>query len=355
MEVTDRSSRGSRSGVVVMSAAYPKARMSKTRVALGLAIAGLLAVFSGGLLLVTQGAAVSTPSSADPDVEYTEWVNQGDPVLTHENVPPGPTTDTERWMPVGQPTRHVTTVAAPESYGEWSAWSATDLTPPPPADTDTHEYRVIGNGDGTADQTVTRHFSWTGGPIEGTPPVPTRPEGDDNWQPNTEQEPPGHLSSTNAPDGGPYTGSGLHYASHGNNGDADWFYFGSFVIEGEEETFRVEERTRTFTPAVAEVSHLDHSWQKQVRTVVTPPVVEPPEVEPAEAEEPTTGPQADEQEAPEVLGEQASAPAPQDQVPTVVDAGLAGQPSGDDWGAALVVGGLLLLTSSGAVAATRRT
>jgi hypothetical protein len=352
-------------------------------VALGLVIAGLLAVFSGGMLLVTQGAAVSTPSSADPAVEHTAWVNQGDPVLTHDNVPPGASTDTERWIPVGEPTKHVTTVAVPESYGDWSAWSATDLTPPPPADTDTHEYRVVGNGDGTADQTVTRHFSWTGGPVEGTPPVPTRPQGDDNWQPNTEQEPPGHLNSTNAPDGGPYAGSGLHYASRGNNGNAEWFYFGSFVIKGEDETFRVEERTRTFTPAVAEVSHLDHLWQKQVRTAVTPPVVtppvvappvatppavEPPEVAPADVpprcpvllplalpEEPTKGPQVPEQEAPEVLGEQASAPARHNQAPTVVDAGYAGQSSGDGGATALLVGGLLLLSSAGAVVAARRT
>jgi hypothetical protein len=121
-----------------MSAASPKARTSRTRVALGLAIAGLLAVFSGGLLLITAGTAGSTPVSADPAVDYTEWVDQGDPVLTHENMPPGATTDTERWTSVGEPTTHVTTVAVRESYGEWSAWSSTDLTPPPPASTDTH-------------------------------------------------------------------------------------------------------------------------------------------------------------------------------------------------------------------------
>ena len=351
--------------------------------ALGLVIAGLLAVFSGGLLLITAGTAESTPVSGGQSVDYTEWVNQGDPVLTHENVPPGPTTDTERWIPVGEPTTHVTTVAVLESYGEWSAWSATDLTPPPPADTDTHEYRVVGNGDGTADQTVTRHFSWTGGPVEGTPPVPTSPNGDTNWQPNTEQEPPGHLNSTENPDGTPYDGYGLHKSSA--PGNADWFYFGEFVIEGEDETFRVEERTRTFTPSVAEVSHLDHLWQKQVRTVVTPPVVtppvetppvvEPPVVEPPEvapttataapaeeeadaAEEPAANPQSQSPEAaaPEVLGEQASAPpAQQSQVPTVVDAGYAGQPSGDGWATVLLVGGVLLLMSGGAVAAARPT
>lgn len=69
--------------------------------------------------------------------------------------------------------------------------------------------------------TPSQHYSYVGGPIEGTPAPPPA----EGWQANTEQEPPGHLNSTNAPDGGPYTGSGLHYASHGNSGLADWFYF----------------------------------------------------------------------------------------------------------------------------------
>jgi hypothetical protein len=349
--------------------------------ALGLAIAGLLAVFSGGLLLVTPGAAVSTTSSADQSVDYTEWVNQGDPVLTHENVPPGPTTDTERWIPVGEPTRHVTVEAEDEVVGDWSEWTATDLKEPDPANTATYEYREVGNGDGTEDQTVTemKHFSWTGGPLaEGVvPAVPPTIKGNLDWQPNTAQEPHDNGNGGDKVTWLDEVGSGLHYT--GEPGNANWFYFGSFttVIEGNPETFRAEERTRTITPAVEEVSHLDYSWQKQVRTVVTPPVVtppvvtppvvtppvveppvvEPPEVEPAEAEEPATSPQSQSPEAaaPEVLGEQASAPTPQEQVPTVVDAGYAGQPSGDSWGAVLVLGGLLLLTASGAVVAARRT
>ena len=322
--------------------------------ALGLAIAGLTAVFSGGMLLVTQGAAVSTPSSADPAVEYTEWVNEGDPVLTHENVPPGSTTDTERWMPVGEPSKHVTTVAVPQSYGEWSAWSATDLTPPPPRNTDTHEYRVVGNGDAVSEVWANWSPNDTKGPQDYTPIWPTDPRG--TWQVH-DKIPGGHQG----PDG-------VYNQSNGDSGNSSWFYRRA----GKDETCRVEERTRTFIPAVAEVSHLDCMWQKQVRTVVTPPVVapsvvEPPEVAPAEVPtrcpepwpwtsevEPTTGPQANEQEVPEVLGEQAFAPAQQNQAPTVVDAGYAGQPSSDTWATALLVGGVLLLTSAGAVAAARR-
>ena len=304
--------------------------------ALGLAIAGLLAVFSGGLLLITAGTAGSTPAGADPSVDYTEWVNRGDPVLTHDNVPPAPSTDTERWIPVGEPTKHVTVEA-------------------------------------TEDQVVivgTQHYSLKGSSGIDGDDVPVFPA--DYWTPNTEKEP--HLQGTAEPATwypvDPAT-EGLHYTSTDRQdpkdgddkgaGKRDWFYF---------------EVVRRTVPGAAEVSHLDQLWQQQVRTVVTPPVVtppavEPPEVSPAEVpprcpvpspwpgtEEPAKGPQATEQAAPEVLGEQASAPTRQHrqaQVPTVVDAGYAGQPSGDGRGAALVVGGLLLLTSSGAVAAARRT
>lgn len=300
--------------------------------ALGLAIAGLLAVFSGGLLLVTQGAAVSTPSSADPAVEYTEWVNQGDPVLTHENVPPGPTTDTERWIPVGVPTKHVTVVGVP-------------AVPPTP---------------GYWDDTVVTFYTWNGGSSDDAPPVYS----DDT---RTRLHPDWNATSGN-PQGGEHADAALYTPYEVGNGDhtASWFLKAGTYVPG-----------TPGTPAVDEVSHLDHQWQKQVRTVVTPPVVTPPvvtppEVAPAEvpprcpepwplAEEPTKGPQATAPAAPEVLGEQASAPTrptqrkQQDQVPTVVDAGYAGQPSGEGWATALLVGGMLLLASSGAVAGARRT
>jgi hypothetical protein len=309
-------------------------------VALGLVIAGLTAVFSGGLLLITAGTAGSTPASADRSADHTEWVDQGDPVLTHEDVAPGPSTDTERWLPVGEPTRHVTVEATED------------------------EVVIVGM----------QHYSLKGNSGIDGEDVPVFPA--DYWTPNTEKEP--HLQGKGDPATwypvDPAT-EGLHYTSSdepdpkdgdGNGaGNRDWFYF---------------EVVRQTIPGTAEVSHLDHLWQKQVRTVVTPPVVtppvvEPPEVAPAEvpprcpepwpwpgAEEPTKGPQATEQAAPEVLGEQASAPAQQasapaeqGEVPTVVDAGYAGEPSGAGGAPALLVGGLLLLTSAGAVAAARRT
>jgi hypothetical protein len=248
-------------------------------------------------------------------------------------VAPGPSTDTERWLPVGEPTRHVTVEATED------------------------EVVIVG----------TQHYSLKGNSgIEGED-VPVFPA--DYWTPNTEKEP--HLQGKGDPATwypvDPAT-EGLHYTSSdepdpkdgdGNGaGNRDWFYF---------------EVVRQTIPGTAEVSHLDHLWQKQVRTVVTPPVVtppvvEPPEVAPAEVpprcpwpspwpgtDEPTKGQQAPEQAAPEVLGEQASAPTQQNRVPTVVNAGYAGEPSGDSWATPILVGGLLLLVSAGAVAAARRT
>lgn len=205
-------------------------------------------------------------------------------------------------------------------YTDWSEWSVTQSgllsEPTPPANTDVHEYRVTGptkvvDSEATEDTTVTQHFSWTGGPIEGTPPIPTSPEGDDNWQPNTEQEPPGHLNSTENPDGTPYDGEGLHFASHGNSGNGDWFYFGSFVIPGEDEVshneWGVEERTRTFVPAVPEVVCNTPSETPTVTetpvvptetVTVTPPVVTETPVVPTETETVTETPEPEKDDEP---------------------------------------------------------
>jgi LPXTG-motif cell wall-anchored protein len=71
-----------------------------------------------------------------------------------------------------------------------------------------------------------QHYSYTGGPIEGTP-SDLPPSG--NWQANTTLEPHyqgGGVPASN-PDGSDYVegDSGLHYTSAGNSGLAAWFYF----------------------------------------------------------------------------------------------------------------------------------
>lgn len=269
--------------------------------ALGLAIAGLLAVFSGGLLLITAGTAVSTPSSADetcvPSQAWTETIQH--PAVSH----------TETVVVVDQEAWTETIPAVAELWMNFSP---------------------------NQDQ----------GPFEGPPAWPDDPRG--TWEHIDKPIPPGQ----EGPDG----------VYQNGQGNGSWFYRRAAVPEQviehpavthEEQVEVVDQAAWTETvehPAVV----CEVTPPVVQPPVVEPPVVEPPEVAPAEAEEPNTGQQAPEQEAPEVLGEQASAPTQQSQAPTVVDAGYAGQPSGDGWATALLVGGLLLLTSSGAVAATRR-
>lgn len=78
-----------------------------------------------------------------------------------------------------------------------------------------------------------QHYSYTGGPIEGTPADPTVDP--DSWQANTALEPHTQGAATPAqhPDGTPYVDgdSGLHYTSNGNSGLADWFYYQAPVDE----------------------------------------------------------------------------------------------------------------------------
>jgi len=130
---------------------------------------------------------------------YTEWENQGEPVVTEENNAPGENTDTVRWFLLGETDPEVVTEA--------------------------------------------QHYSYKGGPIEGTPAPPS--EDPDAWQANTTQEPhyQGGATPAQQPDDDPYTDgeSGLHYTSHGSEGLADWFFF------------------------QAEVTDVDYIWQKQVR------------------------------------------------------------------------------------------
>ena len=270
--------------------------------ALGLAIAGLLAVFSGGLLLITAGTAASTPSSADqscvPSAAWTETIPH--PAVSHtESVV---VVDQEAW-----------TETVPAIAELWQNFSP------------------------NKDQ----------GPFEGPPTWPEDPRG--TWNHILKPIPPGHAG----PDG----------VYQNGEGNGSWFYRRAGVPEQV-----IEHPAVTHEEQVEVVDQA--AWTETVQhPAVVCEVTQPPEVEPTTATatpspevepqvEPAESPESDspesESESPEVLGEQASAP-PAPQVPTVVDAGYAGQPSGEGWGAALVAGGLLLLTSSGAVAATRRT
>jgi hypothetical protein len=95
-----------------------------------------------------------------------------------------------------------------------------------------------------------QHYSYKGGPIEGTPATPA--EDPDAWQANTTLEPhyQGGATPAQKPDGSPYVDgeSGLHYTSHGNVGLADWFYFQaeeSHVVHHEAVTHEEYKYSRT--------------------------------------------------------------------------------------------------------------
>jgi hypothetical protein len=246
-------------------------------VALGLAIAGLLAVFSGGLLLITAGTASSTPTGADqtcvPSQPWTETIEH--PAVSHTETVV--VVDEEAW-----------TETIPAVAELWQNFSPNNQQQK----------------------------------FEGPPDWPDDPRG--TWQHIDKPIPPGHQG----PDG-------VYQRGEGNG---SWFYrraaVPEHVIDKPAWTETVEH------PAVVCPGPTEPT---------TEPTTEPPEVEPS------TGQASEEPDEPEVLGEQETAePASQAEVPTVVDAGLAGPPSEERWGAPLLVGGLLLLTSSGAVAAARR-
>ena len=325
---------------MVMSATTSSTRLSGM-VRAALAVAGIVAVLSGGLLFLTAGSASSVPTSTEtPCVPSDAWTETTDWVLTS----PG-----EGWRQVDQ--RTVT---------DQPAWT---------------EEVVVG----------WQHWSWTGGPLDPgvVPPLPTGPD-DPSWQPNTEQEP--HQNNPNVTwlDD---TGWGLHYTSHGSSGLADWFYFQRLTERVEHPAVTHEEFTFAFDhPAVVCPTQPPTTQPPTTQPPTTqppttqppttqppttqPPTAQPPEVLPTTATptaEPSDEPSEEATEEPtaqpddtEVLGvEAAQPPSPQAQVPTVVDAGLAsvpgdGTPAARQWGLVLVAGGMVLLASSGGLLVAAR-
>lgn len=89
------------------------------------------------------------------------------------------------------------------------------------------ERTVVDEEGYTIPGTEAQHYSYKGGPVEGTPLPPS--EDPDSWQANTHLEPhyQGGATPASKPDGTPYVDGegGLHYTSHQNEGLADWFYF----------------------------------------------------------------------------------------------------------------------------------
>lgn len=132
-----------------------------------------------------------------------------------------------------------------------------------------------------------QHYSYKGGPIEGTPLPPS--EDPDSWQANTELEPhyQGNGLPASNPDGTPYVEgqSGLHYTSHQNEGLADWFYYQAPVDEVTEVVHHDA------------VTHQEYKFEREIcKTVHEPKPDNPDEPKPDKPE--PTAPVADKPELP---------------------------------------------------------
>jgi hypothetical protein len=313
--------------MVMTAARSTRTRLSgMVRVAFVLALAGAIAVLSGGMLFLSAGSAGSAPTATDTTCVPSEaWTETTDWVL----AAPG-----DGWRQVDQRTVVDEAAWTEETFLGW------------------------------------QHYSWTGGPLEAgvVPAVPTGPD-DPDWQANATQEPHADNPHVTWLDG---TGWGLHYMSHDSAGRADWFYLQRLteVVEHPAVT-HVELRYAFDHPAVV----------CPTPPTTQPPTTQPPEVLPTTATSPEPAQQPAQEQAPEqaqgpvqepvqgadapaddveVLGAQASQPQPPStQVPTAVDAGLSastvdGAPAGQLWGLGLVAGGLVLLSASGGVLARIR-
>jgi hypothetical protein len=283
------------------------------RAALALALAGLLAVLSGGLLIIVGGPASSVPTADDvcvPSEAWTETVVVTPEVPAWTETIEHPAVTEEVMTDPGSP-------AVPEV---WANWQPNDSQ----------------------------------GPQSYTPVWPEDERG--TWTVHDEGIPGGH----EGPDGVYQQGSG----------NSPWFYRQNArsAVDPTYQTVVVEEAwTETVQhPAVPAVTEeVDHP------AVSCEGETEPPEVLPTDATQPTgpTGPNQpaephepaaptgpsdatgpEEPAEPEVLGAQATRPdRPTGSVPRAVAAGVGGRTAAQEWGAGLVGGGAVLLLAAGGV------
>jgi hypothetical protein len=104
------------------------------------ALIGVLLMSSGFAVMATAGSASATDKKDEQCVEkpgtepsYTDWEDKGDLIKTEENSPPGPDTDTVRYIFKGQTDPEIVEEAKP---GKWWNFSPNDNNAPfvgPPA------------------------------------------------------------------------------------------------------------------------------------------------------------------------------------------------------------------------------
>ncbi len=276
------------------------------RVALALALTGLVGVFAGGWLVATASAAPTGDECvpAQAWTEETDWLTES----------PG-----DGWYVVDE-----RTVVDQEATRQETDW----VTESPGEGWVQLDERTV---DGALiEQAHWQRYSWNGPWVSDTEPPPW-PHG--NWQPNTQSDPHG------------VGVAGAYYRSHGGSGNGDWFYLERVDAVYEQVT---EYRFYLETP---EVTHVEY------RFAYDHPAVDCPDgpTNPNDPDNPTgTGPNQTTApgESPDALGQQ---PTGSDvAVPHAVDAGLSGT-TGDKQGPGpeVLAGGLALLTV-GALAGARR-
>jgi hypothetical protein len=312
------------------------------RTALALAVAGLLALLGGGVMLAVGGPATAGPDQAagspsavedecvpaDAWTETTDWLTESpgdgwyvvdektvvDQEATHEETgwviaPP----DDRAWVPVDE--RTVDGELVTEAVDQWWHWNP-------------------GDAGGVQDPT-------------GPPPLP-------GWNQDN-----GNHNGIPAPPNEPYN------TSNDRSGNSSWFFH-----EVKDATYeQVTEYLFTLdTPAVTHVEYVfgfDHPAVTCEEPTEEPTdETEPPEVLPTEATEPVPPSGPDEPANPEepaeveVLGAEATAPSAA-RVPTAVDAGVGGPAEGltavQMAGTVLMVGGTTLLLAAGGVLVGART
>ena len=288
------------------------------RAALVLALAGIVAVLSGGMLFLTAGSATSVNlTGEEPCVPSDPWTETTDWILAS----PG-----DGWRQVDQ-----RAVVDREAYDE------------------------------VVQEAYVQHYSWRGGRrTHDDPPTVVPP--DENWVANTRSEP--HENGGGNP--ATWLDESLHYTANSDH-SASWFYLehvAAVVVHHDAVTH--EEFMFAFDhPAVVCPTEPPTTEPPTTEPPTTqPPTTQPPEVlpttataspEPSEepSEEVTQQPTAQTDDT-EVLGVEASQPPAPPQVPTVVDAGLstgpgAGASPAQQWGVVLAAVGLVMLAAAGGV------
>ncbi|CUR61436.1 exported hypothetical protein [metagenome] len=210
------------------------------RAALVLALAGIVAVLSGGLLFLTAGSATSVnPTGDTPCVPSDPWTETTDWVL----VSPG-----DGWRQVDQ-----RTVVDQEAYDE------------------------------VVQEAYVQHYSWRGGRrAHDDPPTVVPP--DENWVANTRSEP--HENGAGNP--AAWLDESLHYTANSDH-SASWFYLEHVpaVVVHHDAVTHEELRFAFDHPAVVCPTEPPTTEPPTTPPTTTPPTTEPPTTPPT-TEPPTT-------------------------------------------------------------------